>query len=601
MKQCEAERIQYREEIMDGSDGMYHAFLQGYWYPSGIVGATGKTIKGDMNDNTITGTQGDDTISGLEGDDTIYGSDGNDKIYGGDQDDLLYGGTGDDMLYGEYGDDTLYGGSGNDTLWGGADNDRIDGGKNNDRLYGGAGRDTLYGGMGEDWLEGGSGDDILYGYTPCLIAGMGNEQLYGNDGVVLHAREVISGGDGNDKIYGYYDDDYLIGGTGNDTIYGYNGDDTLEGDEGADTMSGGSGNDTYYVDNGGDVVREEAGEGKDTVLSSVTYTLGENIEDLALTGTTAVKGIGNALNNFLFGNDANNILKGYAGNDILYGNVGNDILYGGDGDDSLNGGYDNDRLSGSAGNDTLDGGTGRDRMYGGSGNDIYYVDDAGDTVIERPSRLFEEQGIDTIISSVDYTLPDYVENITLLELDPFFGPYNISYDFDGTGNSLDNIIIGNHGNNSLYGLDGNDTIYGNAGNDTLCGGEGSDVYGFSLGHGFDTIRDIGSDKASDVISFDASVSGATIAFFKNGSNLSIAYGDTDHILVSPQGHYPRAIDAGIEKVQLSDGFFLTDSDINLVIQQMTAYANDHGISLTSVDDVKGNQDLMNIIVQSWHQ
>ena len=601
MRQREAKRIQYREEVMDGSNGMYQAFFQEYRHPSGMAGAAGKVIEGDMNDNTITGTNGDDTISGLEGDDTIYGSDGDDKIYGGDQDDLLYGGNGDDTLYGEYDDDTLYGGSGNDFIYGGSDNDRIDGGKNDDHLYGGAGKDTIYGGMGEDWLDGGSGDDILYGYTPCLIAVMGDEQLSGNDGVFLHAREVIFGRDGNDEIHGYYDDDYLDGGTGNDTIYGYNGDDTLDGGEGADRMFGGSGNDMYYVDNGGDVVKEEAGGGKDTVLSSVTYTLGENLEDLALTGTAAINGTGNTLDNFLFGNSANNVLKGYAGNDILYGNEGSDILSGGDGDDILNGGCGDDRLSGGSGNDSLDGGTGRDRMYGGSGNDIYYVDDAGDTVVERPSLLFEEQGIDTVISSVDYTLPDYVENLTLLELDPFFGPYNISYDFNGTGNSLDNIIIGNHGDNSLYGLGGNDTLYGNAGNDTLVGGAGSDVYGFSLGDGSDTIRDTGSDTATDVISFDASVSKDTIAFFKDGRGLSIAYGDTDYILVSPQGYSPRAIDAGIEKVQLSDGFFLTDSDINTIIQDIAFYAIDHGISLTSVDDVKNNGELMSIIANAWQQ
>ncbi|OPY76707.1 MAG: Bifunctional hemolysin/adenylate cyclase precursor [Syntrophorhabdus sp. PtaU1.Bin058] len=556
MKQWQTKRIQYREEIMDGSDGMYHAFFQGYWYSSGIAGVTGKVIKGDMNDNEITGTKGNDTIRGLGGDDTIFGSDGDDVI---------------------------------------------DGGYNEDRLFGGAGKDTIYGGMGEDWLEGGSGDDILYGYTPCLIAGMGDEQRFGNDGAILHARDTIFGGDGNDKIYGYYDDDYLVGGTGNDTIYGGSGSDTLDGGTGKDELYGGSGNDMYYVDDGGDVVREEAGEGNDTILSSVTYTLGENIEDLALTGTAAINGIGNTLDNFLFGNSADNILKGYAGDDILYGNAGDDILYGGDGDDSLNGGDGDDRLSGSAGNDTLDGGTGRDRMYGGSGNDIYYVDDAGDTVIERPSRLFEEQGIDTVISSVDYTLPDYVENLTLLEMDPFFGPYNISYDFDGTGNSLDNVIIGNHGDNSLYGLDGNDTLYGGKGNDRLSGGAGSDIYGFSLGDGSDMIYDYGSDNAQDTISFDPSVSRDTIAFFRDGRELSIAYGDTDHILVSPRGYDPRTIDAGIEKVQLSDGFYLTDSDINKVIQDLTSYANDHGINLTSVDDVKGNQELMNIIVSAWHQ
>ena len=61
----------------------------------------------------------------------------------------------------------------------------------------------------------------------------------------------------------------------------------LDGGAGADTMLGGAGNDTYVVDATTDVVTEAAGQGTDTIQSSVTYTLGANVENLTLTGTGA--------------------------------------------------------------------------------------------------------------------------------------------------------------------------------------------------------------------------------------------------------------------------------------------------------------------------
>src|SRR4030095_265564 len=98
----------------------------------------------------------------------------------------------------------------------------------------------------------------------------------------------------------------------------------LDGRAGADTMTGGVGNDTYLVDNAGDVVTELAGEGTDTVQSSITYTLGANVENLTLTGNNPINGTGNALVNTLRGNGANNILDGQAGADTIIGGAGND-------------------------------------------------------------------------------------------------------------------------------------------------------------------------------------------------------------------------------------------------------------------------------------
>ena len=93
---------------------------------------------------------------------------------------------------------------------------------------------------------------------------------------------------------------------------------------GADTLRGGGGNDTYVVDNAGDVVTENAGEGTDLVQSSLTYTLGANVENLTLTGAAAINATGNTLDNILTGNTANNVLTGGAGNDTMRGGAGND-------------------------------------------------------------------------------------------------------------------------------------------------------------------------------------------------------------------------------------------------------------------------------------
>ncbi|MEI6336913.1 MAG: type I secretion C-terminal target domain-containing protein, partial [Methylococcaceae bacterium] len=89
-------------------------------------------------------------------------------------------------------------------------------------------------------------------------------------------------------------------------------------------------------------VIEKAGEGTDTVNSSITYTLETNVENLTLTGAATLNGTGNALNNTLTGNAAANILNGLAGNDTIVGLAGNDFLSGGLGTDKLTGGTGSD-------------------------------------------------------------------------------------------------------------------------------------------------------------------------------------------------------------------------------------------------------------------
>ncbi|SJM95964.1 hypothetical protein CRENPOLYSF2_800008 [Crenothrix polyspora] len=202
---------------------------------------------------------------------------------------------------------------------------------------------------------------------------------------------------------------------------------------GADTMTGKKGADTYYVNNIGDKVVESLDQGIDRVISSISYTLANNVENLVLTGTAAVDGTGNKLNNVIHGNSGNNNLFGGAGgSDTLYGLAGSDFLYGRDG---------------------------TDKLIGGTGADAYVIDVATDTIIELP-----KQGIDRVYSAVDYTLGANLENLVL----------RLSA-INGTGNELNNLLVGNAGANTLNGLAGNDILSGKAGNDALNGGDGNDV------------------------------------------------------------------------------------------------------------------------------
>ena len=290
------------------------------------------------------------------------------------------------------------------------------------------------------------------------------------------------------------------------SLTGNAGANVLNGGAGADKLIGGLGNDGYWVDNAGDVVTETSTLATeiDRVNSSITYTLTANVENLYLTGTAAINGTGNALNNLLSGNAGANVLNGGAGADKLIGGLGNDGYWvdnAGDvvtetstlateidrvnssitytltanvenlyltGTAAINGTGNalNNLLSGNAGANVLNGGAGADKLIGGLGNDGYWVDNAGDVVTETSTLATE---IDRVNSSITYTLTANVENLYLT------GTAAIN----GTGNALNNILTGNAGANTLNGGVGNDTLIGGLGKDNLTGGLGADQFKFN--------------------------------------------------------------------------------------------------------------------------
>jgi Ca2+-binding RTX toxin-like protein len=243
-----------------------------------------------------------------------------------------------DKLVGDDGNNVLTGLDGNDTLVGNGGNDTLDGGNGTDTMIGGTGDDTYIVLNSSDVVveNAGEGNDTIQtNKTTYSLADLPNVENLIYTGTTTTAA----------KLTGNAADNQITGGKANDTI---------DGGAGADTMSGGKGADTYIVDNVGDKVIEGANAGVDTVNSSVSFTLGSNVEKLTLTGTNAIDGTGNTLNNTITGNAAANTLNGGSGVDTLIGGAGDDHLLGGNGNDVLNGGLGADVLSGGVGADRFD-------------------------------------------------------------------------------------------------------------------------------------------------------------------------------------------------------------------------------------------------------
>jgi Ca2+-binding RTX toxin-like protein len=373
-----------------------------------------------------------------------------------------------------------------------------------------------------DTITGGNGDDNIFGLA-------GDDYLIGGAG-----KDTLNGGDGDDLLRDDLGDDYLIGGKGNDDLYGGIGVNTLEGSEG---------NDVYYIShNATDTVNstivEAANGGIDTAYSSLTVSaLADNVENLALLFNANINATGNSLDNLIYGNNGNNNINGGSGNDYLIDGAGEDTLNGGDGDDLLRDDLGDDYLIGGKGNDDLYGGIGVNTLEGNEGNDVYYIshnatDTVNSTIVEAANG-----GIDTAYSSLTVSaLADNVENLALL----------FNANINATGNSLDNLIYGNNGNNN---------INGGAGNDTLYGGAGSDVFVFDSSSlinavisGIDTIGDFTVNQ--DKIQLSKAAFSAL-----NTSNTTLASGDFSLVANATEQSAAELTDAKIIYNSQTGGLF----------------------------------------------
>ncbi len=424
--------------------------------------------------------------------------------------------------------------------------------------------------------------------------GYGVEYFKFADGTVVTGAQMLARGYSVD------------GGAGDDTLNGEVGPDRLDGGAGADTMAGGTGNDTYAVDNTSDVVTEAANSGTDTVQSSITWTLGANLENLTLIGSAAIAGTGNTLDNILTGNSANNSLSGGSGNDTLNGGAGNDWLNGGTGADSLNGGDGtndtaayggssqavninlglntahggdaegdtfsgvealfgsiyNDTLIGDAGNNTLQGGKGNDLLNGGAGADSasFYSDTAGAQAdLAAGTATDGYGGTDTLLN---------IENLS----------------GSNVGNDQ---LFGNAANNSLSGGGGNDWLDGGAGNDWLNGGAGAD----SLN---------GGDGTNDTAAYGGSSQAVNINLGLNTAHGGDAEGDTFSGVEALFGSiYNDTLigDAGNNTLQGGKGNDLLDGGVgtdSASFYSDTAGAQADLAAGTATDGYGGTDTLLNI-------
>ncbi len=540
------------------------------------------SLTGTTSANVMFGFGGDDTLSGGRGADTMIGGTGNDSYVVDNSHDVVVENPGEgidsvqsSVTY------TLAANVENLTLTG---TSALNGTGNelDNTIVGNSGKNTLAGLGGADHLDGGPGgvDTATYAASPSgvdvslatgtgsggdaqgdtlvdianLIGSAFNDTLEGNGG-----NNVLNGGVGIDTVsYEHASAGVTVSlaitaaqntiGAGIDTLTGFenltgaagfgntltgssavnvltggSGDDLLNGGGGADTMIGGGGNDTYIVDNAHDVVVENPGEGTDSVQSSVTHTLAANVENLTLTGTSALNGTGNDLDNVIVGNSGNNTLAGLGGADHLDGGPGGldtatyaassagvDVSLatgtgsGGDaqGDTLVN----IDNLTGSAFNDTLEGNGGNNVLNGGAGTDtVSYEHAAAGVTVSLAITTAQNTigaGTDTLIG---------FENLT--------GAAGFGNTL--TGNKGANVLTGGSGDDQLNGGAGADTLIGGAGHNTLTGGTGNDTFVFAAptGASMDTVTDFATGDHVAVHGTDYGLAPGALdpAYFVQGS------------------------------------------------------------------------------------
>jgi Ca2+-binding RTX toxin-like protein len=600
------------------------------------MGYTDTGIYGTSGDDYLTGTDLENQILGYEGNDTLLGYGGDDTLNGGSGDDYIDAGDGNDTIVESDGVNTIYAGAGDDSIWGGSGDDYIDAGDGNNQIIEYDGINTIYAGAGDDSISGGSGDDYInagdgnnhvndsYGNN-IIYTGVGNDYVHTSDGA-----DFISTGAGNDYIFSGAGNDTIAGGPGEDVIVGYIGDDTYIFNRGdgvktiIDLTTETEGNilllgegitpddlklqlGTYGLDiligNDGDIIHFKNSDysydfinpyGKHTVDSFVfadgtvlsyneliDLSLPHDVGGFYIVGTSYSDRIGDG---YYFGGTADQTST--FGNDSIYGGAGEDIIYGGAGDDYINGGDNSDDIYGGPGNDTLDSGADAasstylysgDLLYGGAGDDTYIVDKRYDYVLEG-----ENQGVDTVLSSVSYSLSywsDYYGNILSSPYE--YGTENLILTgtgaIDGTGNELNNVLTGNTGNNTLAGLDGSDT------------------YNFGRGSGVDTIINCVSDindyndcrsdylTAIDTLAFGEGITVADLELIKNNNDLRINVVGTDDSLIVKDWFFAEAF--RIDQISFADGTMLTAAQLEAMGYQL--------LDITTQICGTANNDLIN--------
>jgi Ca2+-binding RTX toxin-like protein len=437
----------------------------------------------------------------------IIGSPGNDSITGSGLPDLVLGLGGDDCIKSNGGVDVALGMKGNDQIWGG---------KHHDLLAGGRGDDMIYGGSGKKYLiptdpTGASSVTVFLGNL--ISGGAGNDQLYGMD----ETFNSTSGEQYTDVIFG----DGLAKAAlmGNDTLDGQAGIDFLFGQRGDDTLSNQTPGKLIVINPQNPLGKDIpfgsfhfGGEGKDTIEGSTSYDVafGGQGDDTMLLGKEIDLAFGGLDNDTIDGQAGFDLLFGGRGDDTIIGGTGGggtsgneydyELVFGGLGKDKILdqggklqlffGGQDDDIVIAQSGTNAIFGGQGRDYLTGGSGTDLIFGNKEADTIYGRDGidLLFGNDDQDMIYGgggAVDLIAggdggdlirggnnPSVANSTATDKVDVIFGGAANDLIF---GDERFDVAFGGVGDDCLWGGNGTDLLFGNEGNDCVNGEDGIDL------------------------------------------------------------------------------------------------------------------------------
>lgn len=579
-----------------------------YALPANVQNITG-TGSGDLK---LSGNDLNNIITGNAGHDTLVAGTGNATLIAGAGIATMVGGVGNDVFVINNVNDVIleqanHGknlvrtsvsyvlpanvqnitatGSADVTLTGNDMNNVITGNAGNDVLIAGEGNDTLVAGSGIATMFGGSGDDVFkVNNVKDVVIKQPNS---GKNTVITsvsyslpaNVQNITASGSDSLTLTGNNLNNVIRGNSGNDTLIAGDGNDTLISGAGVTAMTGGAGNDVFYVNNAADVITKQSNTGKNMVITSVSYVLPENIQNITGSGKADLTLTGNSLNNVITGNAGHDTLVAGSGDatlvagaglatligghghntykvnnsadvidaqaDALSNNVFASVSYtltgnlrnltltgnaaltatGGDLGGTITGNAGNDTLVGGAGDDTLIAGSGVATLMGGAGNDTYKINNAADVITEAPNT-----DVNSVLTTVSYVLPANVQNLTGTG----------SGDLTLTGNDLNNVITGNAGHDTLVGGTGNSTLVAGSGVATMIGGSGdntfkvnnvADVVTQKANSGLNTIISSVSYVAPDNVQ-DLLLTGAAslTATGNGGNNLIVANSGNDTLI-----------------------------------------------------------------------
>ncbi len=568
---------------------------------------------------------------------TITGTEGNDDLVGWYDHTMAIYGLGGDDRFSAFNRDVLYdGGSGNDQVYGGSGNDRLFGAEGDDYIHGGAGDDILTGGPGDDVIDGGDGSDTFR-----YALGDGSDVVRRDDADVLEFGPGITA-----------DSFELLGEGGNDDralVFRF-----TETGETIRLMYPYDGN-SYNID----TFRMQRIRFADGTEAAASDYADRWVRSSATGEAELISGFDDVRNE-MFGLAGDDRLYGKNRDDILHGGDGNDYLSGGDGNDVLLGGEGNDSLYGQTGDDILSGGPGNDYLEGGPGIDTYRfsrgdgadtVSSAGEDILEfgdgiAPASLqFSASGSGFVARVTDtgdqvylsrtvgtirfgdgtvWTAEDINSRLYSVygtqgadALTGTAGRRNTLYGLGGndtlTGREMDDTLDGGAGSDTLKGWRGNDTLIGGAGDDKLYGESGSDVYLFAKGHGRDTLQDLNETPGStDTVRLDG-ITRREVVFSRNRNDLLVLTSRDDSIrgtynlyasvrTTSAQTGTFTDTSPGIDRVETSDGFYITREDIIRIVNAMVAYnISDTMPMSTQYTNFLNNPVYQSMLAQSWHE